>query len=47
MDLDSGSTIRPEGFLRNLEKSLMGMDPIGARHIEFFTRTTNALDGSK
>jgi hypothetical protein len=47
MDLNSGSTIRPGEFLRNLRKSLIGIDPIRAKYIKFFTRTTNVLNRSK
>jgi hypothetical protein len=47
MDLNSSNTIRLKGFLKNLEKSLIGIDLIKIRHIEFFIKTTNALNRSK
>jgi hypothetical protein len=47
MNLNSGSIIRLKGFSKNLRKSLIGIDLTKARYIEFFTKTTNALNRSK
>jgi hypothetical protein len=47
MNLNSGSTIRLEEFLKNLRKSLIGISLIKAKYIKFFIKTINALNGSK
>jgi hypothetical protein len=47
IDLNNSNIIRLEEFLKNLGKSLINIDLIRVKYIEFFTRTTNALNRSK